>query len=722
MIDDITKNRILDTAQILDVVSDFVSLRKRGTNYVGLCPFHNERTPSFNVNPARNIFHCFGCGKGGDPVHFLMEHEQLTFPEALRWLANKYGIEVVEKDMTDEERQAQDLRASLFIVNDYANHWFQNQLLTTPHGNAAGLAYFRSRGFRDDTIRKFQLGYSPDRRDALTTDALTKGYRKEFLAKTVSYMNDKGDIWDRFSGRVIFPIHTLSGKVEGFGGRFLGDAKAKGTGKYVNSAESEIYVKREGLYGIYFAKQAIVKHDKVYLVEGYADVISMHQSGVENVVASSGTSLTTGQIRMMHRFSNNVTVLYDGDSAGIHASLRSVDMLLEEGMAIKIVLLPDGEDPDSFARSRSAEEFKAYLDSHEVDFIRFKTDLLLRDAGDDPFKRGEVIKNIVESISVIPEAIIRSTYLTACSQMMHIEERILIAEVDKLRRKAWDERQKQRERAAAAHQSATSPDGAQPLNSPSTPADVPVAVELKPMAEGNVPNGNGPTSREASGAGSIEGFGMGSVSPDSYPLYNRELLLVQEIIRNGSRIVCTEEAEDGSTVGVTVADYIVTDLLSEGIPFSYPLFATIMQEVADHLDDPDFDAERFLMRHPNPQISNLSMQYCGDRYNLSRIYTRQDEADVSLGIRATDEQERQAEIARRIEQRQEKELQDRIPHLINDYKLGIVEQRLRQTLDELKRPEIGNDPQRSIEVMRQYNALLDARKALTRSLGTRVVS
>ena len=700
MIDDITKNRILDTAQILDVVSDFVSLRKRGTNYVGLCPFHNERTPSFNVNPARNIFHCFGCGKGGDPVHFLMEHEQLTFPEALRWLANKYGIEVVEKDMTDEERQAQDLRASLFIVNDYANHWFQNQLLTTPHGNAVGLAYFRSRGFRDDTIRKFQLGYSPDRRDALTTDALTKGYRKEFLAKTVSYMNDKGDIWDRFSGRVIFPIHTLSGKVEGFGGRFLGDAKAKGTGKYVNSAESEIYVKREGLYGIFFAKQAIVKHDKVYLVEGYADVISMHQSGVENVVASSGTSLTTGQIRMMHRFTNNVTVLYDGDSAGIHASLRSVDMLLEEGMAIKIVLLPDGEDPDSFARSRSAEEFKAYLDSHEVDFIRFKTDLLLRDAGSDPFKYGEVIKSVVESIAVIPESVTRSTYLSTCSQMMHMDEATLLIEVDKFRRKAWENKQKQSERAAQAKE----------INEAVIDNETEVVNNQKSQI-------NSQDSNQLKDSDSVE-LGRKQL----YPLYGRELLLVQEIIRNGSRIVCTEEAEDGSTVGVTVADYIVTDLLSEGIPFSYPLFATIMQEVADHLDDPDFDAERFLMRHPNPQISNLSMQYCGDRYNLSRIYTRQDEADVSLGIRATDEQERQAEIARRIEQRQEKELQDRIPHLINDYKLGIVEQRLRQTLDELKRPEIGNDPQRSIEVMRQYNALLDARKALTRSLGTRVVS
>ena len=700
MIDDITKNRILDTAQILDVVSDFVSLRKRGTNYVGLCPFHNERTPSFNVNPARNIFHCFGCGKGGDPVHFLMEHEQLTFPEALRWLANKYGIEVVEKDMTDEERQAQDLRASLFIVNDYANHWFQNQLLTTPHGNAVGLAYFRSRGFRDDTIRKFQLGYSPDRRDALTKDALTKGYRKEFLAKTVSYMNDKGDIWDRFSGRVIFPIHTLSGKVEGFGGRFLGDAKAKGTGKYVNSAESEIYVKREGLYGIYFAKQAIVKHDKVYLVEGYADVISMHQSGVENVVASSGTSLTTGQIRMMHRFTNNVTVLYDGDSAGIHASLRSVDMLLEEGMAIKIVLLPDGEDPDSFARSRSAEEFKAYLDSHEVDFIRFKTDLLLRDAGSDPFKYGEVIKSVVESIAVIPESVTRSTYLSTCSQMMHMDEATLLIEVDKFRRKAWENKQKQSERAAQAKE----------INEAVIDNETEVVNNQKSQI-------NSQDSNQLKDSDSVE-LGRKQL----YPLYGRELLLVQEIIRNGSRIVCTEEAEDGSTVGVTVADYIVTDLLSEGIPFSYPLFATIMQEVADHLDDPDFDAERFLMRHPNPQISNLSMQYCGDRYNLSRIYTRQDEADVSLGIRATDEQERQAEIARRIEQRQEKELQDRIPHLINDYKLGIVEQRLRQTLDELKRPEISNDPQRSIEVMRQYNALLDARKALTRSLGTRVVS
>lgn len=711
MIDDVTKNRILDTAQILDVVSDFVSLRKRGTNYVGLCPFHNERTPSFNVNPARNIFHCFGCGKGGDPVHFLMEHEQLTFPEALRWLANKYGIEIVEKDMTDEERHAQDLRASLFIINDYANHWFQDQLTATPHGQAVGLAYFRSRGFRDDTIRKFQLGYSPDRRDALTADALQKGFRKEYLAKTVSYMNEKGDIWDRFSGRVIFPIHTISGKVEGFGGRFLGDAKAKDTGKYVNSAESEIYVKREGLYGIYFAKQAIVKHDKVYLVEGYADVISMHQSGVENVVASSGTSLTTGQIRMMHRFTNNVTVLYDGDSAGIHASLRSVDMLLEEGMAIKIVLLPDGEDPDSFARSRSADEFRAYLDSHEVDFIRFKTDLLLHDAGDDPFKRGEVIKNIVASIAVIPEAIIRSTYLTACSQMMHIEERILIAEVDKLRRKAWDERQKQRERAEAARDRAAIAADTSPAGNPTADGSTQPDATDAPQS----PAASTPTAAPAAPSDGLP-------SPDLYPLFNRELLLVQEIIRNGSHTVCTEQDDDGNTTAVTVADYIVTDLLTEGIPFTYPLFATILQELDAHLDDPGFDAERFLMRHPDPHISATAMRYCDDRYSLSRIYTRQQEADVSLGLHATTDEERKAEIARRIEKQQEKELQDRIPHLLNDYKLGIVEQRLRETLDELKRPEVSSNPERSMEIMRLHASLLEARKALTRSLGSRVVS
>ena len=423
----------MDAAQIVDVVSEFVTLRRRGVNYVGLCPFHNEKTPSFSVSPSKGVCKCFSCGKGGNVVHFIMEHEQLNYYEALKWLAKKYGIEVKERELSNEEKQAQSVRESLFLVNDFANKYFQDILHHHRDGQAIGMSYFRQRGFRDDIIKKFQLGFSTESRDALYQEAKKKGFNTEYLVKTgLCYTRDDGQLRDRFWGRVMFPVHTLSGKVVAFGGRVLKtDAKVA---KYVNSPESEIYHKSRELYGIYFAKQAIVKQDKCFLVEGYTDVISMHQAGVENVVASSGTALTSGQIRMIHRFTNNVTVLYDGDWAGITASLRGIDMLLEEGMNIKVMLLPDGEDPDSFARKHNATEFQEYIAAHEVDFIRFKTNLLMSEASGDPFKRSKVIKDIVDSIAVIPEAIVRAEYIKECSQMLQIEERILVSEVAKIKR------------------------------------------------------------------------------------------------------------------------------------------------------------------------------------------------------------------------------------------------------------------------------------------------
>jgi len=434
MIDQVTIDRILDAAQIVDVVSEFVTLRKRGVNYVGLCPFHNEKTPSFSVSPAKGLCKCFSCGKGGNSVHFIMEHEQMSYYEALKYLAKKYNIEIKERELTNEEKQAQTTRESMFIVNNFARDYFQNILKNHVDGRSIGLAYFRQRGFRDDIIEKFQLGYCTESHDAMSQEALRKGYKKEFLVKTgICYETDDHRLRDRFWGRVIFPVHTLSGKVVAFGGRVLSTATKGVKVKYVNSPESEIYHKSNELYGIYFAKQAIVKQDRCFLVEGYTDVISMHQSGIENVVASSGTALTPGQIRLIHRFTNNITVLYDGDVAGIKASIRGIDMLLEEGMNIKVCLLPDGDDPDSFARKHNSEEFQAFIREHEKDFIRFKTDLLMEDAGRDPIKRAELISNIVRSISVIPEAIIRDVYIKECSQHLRIEEKLLVAEVAKLR-------------------------------------------------------------------------------------------------------------------------------------------------------------------------------------------------------------------------------------------------------------------------------------------------
>lgn len=447
MIDHPTIDRILDAAQIYDVVSDFVTLRKRGVNYVGLCPFHDDKTPSFYVSPAKGLCKCFACGKGGNVVHFIMEHEQMSYPEALKYLAKKYGIEIKERELSSEEKIAQSERESLFIVNNFARDYFQNILKNHIDGRSIGMAYFRSRGFRDDIIEKFQLGYCTESHDALAQEALKKGYKKDYLVKTgLCYETDDHRLRDRFWGRVIFPVHTLSGKVVAFGGRVLAGATKGVKVKYVNSPESEIYHKSNELYGIYFAKQAIMKQDRCFLVEGYTDVISMHQSGIENVVASSGTALTPGQIRMIHRFTNNMTVLYDGDAAGIKASIRGIDMLLEEGMNVKVCLLPDGDDPDSFARKHNATEFQNFIQENETDFIRFKTNLLLEDAGKDPIKRAELIGNLVQSISIIPEAIVRDVYIKECAQLLHVEDKLLVSEVAKRREKQAEQQAERAER------------------------------------------------------------------------------------------------------------------------------------------------------------------------------------------------------------------------------------------------------------------------------------
>ena len=419
----------MDAAQIVDVVSQYVTLKRRGVNYVGLCPFHTDKTPSFYVSPAKNICKCFACGEGGTAVHFIMKHEQLTYYDALKFLARKYGIEVQERELTDEQKKAHNERESLFILNDYARDYFVNTLHEHLEGKSVGLSYFKERGFREDIIKKFQLGYSLEQRDAFSQNALKAGYKEEFLTKTgLAIRSDHNNqLIDRFRGRIMFPVHTLSGKVIAFGGRIL--KKAENTGKYVNSPESEIYHKGNELYGIYFAKQAITKADCCYLVEGYTDVISMHQAGIENVVASSGTALTNGQIRLIHRFTTNVTVIYDGDAAGIKAALRGIDLLLEDGINIKVILLPDGEDPDSFARKQNAESLSKYIQENEVDFMRFKTKLLLDEAGNDPIKRASLISDIVNSISVIPDDIIRPVYIKDCSNLLGVDERVLVEDV-----------------------------------------------------------------------------------------------------------------------------------------------------------------------------------------------------------------------------------------------------------------------------------------------------
>ena len=570
MIDQITIDRILDAAQIMDVVSDFVTLRKRGVNYVGLCPFHSDKTPSFYVSPAKGLCKCFACGKGGNAVHFIMEHEQMSYPEALKYLAKKYNIEIKERELSDEEKFVQSERESLFIVNNFARDYFQNILKNHVDGRSIGMAYFRNRGFRDDIIEKFQLGYCTEAHDAFAKEAIQKGYKKEYLVKTgLCYETDDHRLRDRFWGRVIFPVHTLSGKVVAFGGRVLASATKGVKVKYVNSPESEIYHKSNELYGIYFAKQAIVKQDRCFLVEGYTDVISMHQSGIENVVASSGTALTPGQIRMIHRFTNNMTVLYDGDAAGIKASIRGIDMLLEEGMNIKVCLLPDGDDPDSFARKHNSTEFQTFISEHETDFIRFKTNLLLEDAVKDPIKRAELIGEV-------------------------LEER---------------EANKQNEVVAAQMESVFS----------LSPEDVPIPngdIPLPPEVDGgytDVP----PALQEDSYASFIPQEGK-----EGQEFYKFERLILQAVVRYGEKIMCNLTDEEGNEIPVTVIEYVVNDLKEDELAFHNPLHRQMLSEAAAHMHDSNFIAERYFLAHPDPVISKLSVDLINVRYQLSKYHSK----------------------------------------------------------------------------------------------------
>lgn len=662
MIDQATIDRILDAAQIVDVVSDFVTLRKRGVNYVGLCPFHNEKTPSFSVSPSKGLCKCFSCGKGGNAVHFIMEHEQMSYYEALKFLARKYSIEVKERELSNEEKEAQSARESMFIVNGFARDYFQNILKNHIDGRSIGMAYFRQRGFRDDTIEKFQLGFSLEQHDALAQEAMRKGYQKEFLVKTgLCYETDEGKVRDRFWGRVMFPVHSLSGKVVAFGGRVMSTENKK-LAKYVNSPESEIYHKSSELYGIYFAKQAIVKQDRCFLVEGYTDVISMHQSGIENVVSSSGTSLTPGQIRLIHRFTNNITVLYDGDMAGIKASIRGIDMLLEEGMNIKVVLLPDGDDPDSFARKHNATDFQAYISAHEVDFIRFKTNLLLDDAGKDPIKRAGLIGDIVRSISVIPEAIVRSVYMKECSQLLKVEEKLLVAEVAKLK-----EKMAEKDAKPGSYNASTPP----PVEN-----GIPLPGEIPPPYESLIPQ---------------EG-------KEGQEFYQLERLIIRTVIRYGEQILCEVADENENPVPVSVIEYIVGDLKEDDLSFHNPLHRRILSEAAAHMHDKDFKSRRYFLAHPDQEISRLSAELLNNRYQLSKYHTK--------GQKLPTEEERLLEV---------------VPNLMINFKNAIVEEELKHIMFALQNPENANNVDKCNELMERYKEMKQIQSVMAKRLGDRVV-
>ena len=623
MIDRLTVEKIKDAANIVDVVSEFVSLRRSGANYKGLCPFHNERTPSFFVSPSRGICHCFSCGRGGTPINFIMEHEQMTYVEALRWLARKYNIEIKERELTDKERQEQSERDSMFIVNEWAADYFKQILLESEGGNSIGLQYFRSRGFRDDIISKFHLGYDVQDRHQLAREAQAKGYQLDFLLKTgICYKNDRSEYIDRYAGRVIFPWLSVSGKIVGFGGRLL-DSRTKGVAqKYVNSPDSEIYHKDQLLYGIYQAKKAISREDRVYMVEGYTDVISMHQCGIENVVANSGTALSVHQIRMLHRFTSNITLLYDGDAAGIHAALRGTDMILAEGMNIKVLVLPDGDDPDSFARKHSSADFKQYIEDHQVDFIQFKTNLMLNGVT-DPAKRSEAINSIVQSIAVVPNQILRDTYIHDCAQRLNIAESTLINTMNKFIREAQD-RMNKAPNAEAQQANSASATTQKYINNPSIP--------------------------------------------------KVETMLMQVIIRHGEFIIYRDiEDEEGNLINLTVAEWINYSLSAENLRFSVDVYNRVLNETLEHLRDNNFSAEQYFIHHNDIEISQLATELILDKYQ----YIREQKEESTGKQNFSDEA--------RMEKETEK-LRNEVLHLLLDFHFDLLERRLQQIKMEITQP------------------------------------
>lgn len=701
MIDQPTIDRILDAANIVDVVSEFVTLRKRGVNYVGLCPFHDDKSPSFYVSPAKNICKCFACGEGGTAVHFIMKHEQLGYFDALRFLAKKYNIEIQERELSDEEKRIRSDRESMFIVNAWAQQYFSQMLHEHVEGKTVGMRYFIERGFREDTIRKFQLGYSLDQRDALYQQALRKGYKKEYLEKTglvIAYEN--GNVNDRFRGRVIFPVHSLSGKVVAFGGRVL--KKDEKTAKYVNSPESPIYHKSNELYGIYFAKQAIVKADRCYLVEGYTDVISMHQSGVENVVASSGTALTHGQIRLIHRFTNNITVLYDGDAAGIKAAIRGIDLLLDEGMNVKVVLLPDGEDPDSFARSHSATEFTEFIRQHETDFIRFKTKLLLADAGNDPVKRAALIGDIIRTIAIVPDDITRTIYIRECSAMMEIDEQVVLNQVNKQRLS----KNEQKPSVPVTNRSTTEilpPDYS--IAEPSGQMqEVPVAT-AEPVSDQLPPDFPPPPEEEFSGSNEMPEIPP-SVPVEETQVMTRqrspyeafEIALLRYVVRYGERVLYDYvDEETKERIVMRVAEFIRDDLERDDLSFYTPIFKQMLDEAANRCGEETFIAHRYFLSHPDPLVSRVAANLMSEKYQLSKYHFK----------------------FREVEQEEDK-LDQLVVRDLFAFKEAYIMRQLKEKQELLKQLSSA-DPEQIMTVMKEIAQLNEIKKVLSKELGERII-
>lgn len=702
MIPQSTIDRIVDAANIVDVVSDYVTLRRAGASYKGLCPFHDDKTPSFSVSPARGVCKCFSCGKGGNAVHFIMEMEQMNYYEALKHLAKKYGIPVEEEEMTDEQRQRMNERESMFAVNEWAAKYFSQTMMNNQDGRAIGLAYFRSRGFRDDIIAKFRLGFCLDSPDAMSKEAKAKGYNEKYLVDTgLCVKRDNGTIYDRFRGRAMFPWVAVNGKVVAFGGRVL-DSRTKGVNqKYVNSPDSLIYHKANELYGIFQAKKQIAKEDMVYMVEGYTDVLAMHQCGIENVVANSGTALNEAQIHLLHRFTNNITLLYDGDEAGIHAATRSTDMLLAEGMNVKILLLPDGDDPDSFSRKHNAQEFKEYVAAHQTDFILFKTNLLLKDAQRDPIKRAQLTEDIVKSIAVIPDEIIRSTYVHECAEILNMDEAILMRGANKNRAAILEnmkkEAQRERERAERQTLSLTlprdgegTPSGEHGNMSP-TEVQPPISIpedaafsSLTSEQTPDIPNGSLPITGEMS-------YGQRGSERRFIGL---ERLMMTLITRYGEQLI-EGTGEDGEPTQMTLAEYVQGDLAYDEISLRSPLYAKMLNLVCQHVHDEGFIASKFLLNNQDEEVSREAADLISDRYQLSK--------------------------GNQMEKSEEDLKVDYLTRLLLDYKNAVIEEELKQCNADLTRPEVIADTNLMLDTMRRIKDLGEIQRQLAKLLGDRVV-
>ena len=670
-----TIDRIFEAAKVEDVVGSYVSLKKKGANLWGLCPFHHEKTSSFSVSPSKGIFKCFGCGKAGNAVRFVMEMEQCSYIEAIRQLAARYHIQIEERELTQEEKQRQDDRESMFVVNEFSNKWFQSQLHDTQEGSAVGMAYLRQRGIREDIIRKFQLGYSPEKAK-LWDEAKKAGYNEKYLTNNpdtligtgVCLKDDKGHLFDRFRGRVIFPFFSVSGKVTGFAGRLI--KQSDKAGKYVNSPTSILYEKKHELYGFYQAKQAIKREDCCYLVEGQLDVIQLVQSGIENVVASGGTALTFPQIRLIHRFTDNATILYDGDNAGIKAALRGIDMMLEEGINVKVVLLPEGEDPDSFARKHNANEVLEYIKKHQTDFIRFKTQLLSDEAGNDPIKKAEMIIQIVESIAIIPDIIKRQVYIKDCATTLQIPEQVLIKKVAEIRQHNLEE-QKKKERGGATA----------PTTAPTTP-DSP-----------NTPMTPEPTPAPTAPAAPTEGL-----SKKDSNIRN----IMQLIIRHGEKVIYQDEQ-----ITMQAGEYIINELRKDNITIDHPLHSLIIDEYLLHYQEPNWVAANHYQYHPNAELSEFAVNMLADKYQLSRMFAKQ---AVSENVVKEVELPTEVDILPELAQR-----------LLLELKYTIVNERIDAMQTMLVEAQARDDWQLIRTILEQQPALIDIRQQLCQALGNRVI-